>query len=231
MKKKPVKEQRVNGSYCKFKSMQLRCTLMGCKSSYQFKNPSKQLFVKSFSTSNNLSNINPWFWTGLIDGEGSFTIIVCKSNTHNSGWRIEPKFQLGLHIRDLSLLKKFQQALEYIGKIYIYPKYNKINYIIHTKNDLTKLLFFLNKYPLLTQKAADFKLFEQAMELYVNKNHLSIEGLNQIINIKASINKGLSDFLKSEFKEYKSIQKPIIQTDKIPNPNWLAGFTTAEGNF
>ena len=28
-----------------------------------------------------------------------------------------------------------------------------------------------------------------------NKTHLSIRGLNQIINIKASINLGLSDFL------------------------------------
>ena len=40
-----VKEQRVDGSYCKAKSkiMQLRCTLMGFERNYQIKIPSKQL--------------------------------------------------------------------------------------------------------------------------------------------------------------------------------------------
>ena len=47
--------------------------------------PSKQLNVKKFSTSNSSSNVNPWFWTGLIDAEGSFSILVCKSHTHKSG--------------------------------------------------------------------------------------------------------------------------------------------------
>ena len=35
-----------------------------------------------------------------------------------------------------------------------------------------------------------------------NKVHLTIEGLNQIVNIKASMNLGLSDKLKSEFAGY-----------------------------
>jgi hypothetical protein len=35
-----------------------------------------------------------------------------------------------------------------------------------------------------------------------NKIHLSFEGLQQIINIKASMNLGLSDLLKSEFKDF-----------------------------
>jgi hypothetical protein len=126
---------------------------------------------------------------------------------------------MGLHSRDLSLLLMFQQALGNIGKIYNYPDLNKTNYIIHTKNDLTKLLLFLNEYPLLTQKAADFKLFEKAMKLYINKNHLTIEGLNQIINIKASMNLGLSNFLKSEFKKFIPVERPIIQTNNIPNAN------------
>ena len=61
-----VKEQRVDGSYfgCYPK---LRCTLMGFERNYQVKIPSKQLNIKNYSTSNNSSNINPWFLTGLID--------------------------------------------------------------------------------------------------------------------------------------------------------------------
>ena len=51
--------------------------------------PSKQLNFRKLSAtathSNSSSNVNPWFWTGLIDAEGSFSILVCKSHTHKSG--------------------------------------------------------------------------------------------------------------------------------------------------
>jgi hypothetical protein len=45
---------------------------------------------------------------------------------------------------------------------------------------------------LLSEKAADFILFKQIIELMVNKVHLTDKGLQQIINIRASMNLGLS---------------------------------------
>jgi LAGLIDADG endonuclease len=64
---------------------------------------------KNLSTFNYPSNVNPWFWSGLIDAEGSFSIIVDKNKKRTLGWRVESKFQLGVHIRDLSLLVQLQQ--------------------------------------------------------------------------------------------------------------------------
>jgi len=64
---------------------------------------------KKFSTSNYSSNVNPWFWTGLIDAEGSFTIIIDKNKNRKLGWRIQSKFKIGVHKRDLSLLLKLQE--------------------------------------------------------------------------------------------------------------------------
>jgi hypothetical protein len=75
---KSVKEQRVDGS-CFGTYPKLRCTLMGFKRNYQIRIPSNQLNVKNFSTFNYSSNVNPWFMTGLIDGEGSFTIVTDKN--------------------------------------------------------------------------------------------------------------------------------------------------------
>jgi hypothetical protein len=54
-----VKEQRVDGSWCKG-PMHLRCTLMGFERNYRIKIPSKQL-IKKFSTFNYPSKIEPWF--------------------------------------------------------------------------------------------------------------------------------------------------------------------------
>src|SRR6266481_1528612 len=225
-----VKEQRVDGSRCK-KPLHLRCTLMGFERNYQIKIPSKQLNVKKFSTFKYLSHVNPWFWTGLIDGEGSFSIIIDRNETRKLGWRVQSRFQMGLHKRDLSLLLQLQKNFGGMGSIYINPTLNKVNYSVDSKKDLTNLILHLEKYPLLTQKAADFILFKEAVKLMNNKAHLSIEGLNQIVNIKASMNLGLSDKLKSEFNDYTPVERLVINTENFPDPNWIAGFVTGEGNF
>ena len=97
--------------------------------------------------------------------------------------------------------------------------------LVHLRND---------KQMLLTQKGADFILFKQIVDLMENKAHLTIEGINQIINIKAAMNLGLSELLKSEFKDFILTplwERPIIQTEIIPDPYWITGFVDGEGTF
>ena len=48
-----------------------------------------------------------------------------------------------------------------------------------------------------------------------NKAHLTVEGLNKIVNIKAGMNLGLSDKLKSEFTGYTPVQRPVINYDNV----------------
>ena len=202
---------------------------MDCENSYQVKILSKQLNSKKFSTFSTTTNVttNPWFWSGLIDAEGSFSILINRSQTHKLKWRVQTKFQMGLHERDLYLLLQFRQFLGGIGSIH--STKIMVNYSIDSIKDLNYLITHLEKYPLLTPKAADFILFKEAIKLINNKSYLSIEGLNQIINIKASMNLGLSDLLKSEFNSYKPVERPFINTETADN--WIAGFVSGEGNL
>jgi hypothetical protein len=48
-----------------------------------------------------------------------------------------------------------------------------------------------------------------------NKAHLSIEGFNKIISIKASMNLGLSYLLKLEFKDFSSAPITHPQSEKV----------------
>jgi len=48
---------------------------------------------------------------------------------------------------------------------------------------------------------------------------------------EANLNLGLSDTLKADFPNIIPIARPLIQNQKIQDPNWLAGFTSAEGCF
>ena len=204
---------------------------MGFERNYQVKIPSKQLNVTNFSTFNNSSSINPWFWTGLIDAEGSFTIIIDRNEKRKLGWRVQSKFQIGLHKRDFDLLFQFQKYLGGIGSLHIEPTRKRVIYSVDSIKDLINLIIHFEKYPLLTQKAADLFLFKQVVEIMKNKSHLTMEGLHQILNIKASINLGLSDMLKSEFDEFTPVKRPVINTENIPDPNWISGFVSGDVNF
>nr|YP_010691077.1 LAGLIDADG endonuclease [Phellinus igniarius]WBU93178.1 LAGLIDADG endonuclease [Phellinus igniarius] len=105
-------------------------------------------------------------------------------------------------------------------------------YSVSSVKDLTNTIIphFL-KYSLLTQKAADFLLFKAIVGIIINKAHLTIEGFNQIINIKASMNTGLSQILKLNFRNIVPVNRPFIHTDNIPAPQWETGFVNGEGTF
>jgi hypothetical protein len=75
------------------------------------------------------------------------------------------------------------------------------------------------QYPLLTQKRADFELFKRVVDLMNHKEHLNPKGLQEIVNIRASINLGLSDILKKSFPDVIPVARPLVQDQKIQDPN------------
>lgn len=109
---------------------------------------------------------------------------------------------------------------------------SEISLRVNSVQELTNLIIphFLS-YPLLSQKAADFYLFKQIVELILTKTHLTDEGLQQIINIRASMNWGLSELQKSQFINCNPVPRQIINYTDIPNLNWIAGFSSGEGCF
>lgn len=61
--------------------------------------------------------------------------------------------------------------------------------------------------------------------------HLTASGLQAIINIKATINKGLSPALKEAFPNNVAVPRPLISPIVELQPQWVAGFTSGEGSF
>jgi hypothetical protein len=83
----------------------------------------------------------------------------------------------------------------------------------------------------MTQKRADFELFKSVVGVMNRQEHLTLAGLQQIINLKASLNNGLLDELKAAFPNTEPIPRPVVVDQEIKDPNWLAGFVTGEGCF
>ena len=62
--------------------------------------------------------------------------------------------------------------------------------------------------------------------------HLTIEGIQKIVNIRASLNKGLTTVLKTAFPNcipFSILPVPLNNT-KL-HPQWIAGFTYGDGCF
>ena len=129
-----------------------------------------------------------------------------------------------MHKVDLDLILKLKNFFgEDKGKIVIFE--NTCTYRLDKLTDILKVIiplpFGLDKYPLVTQKLADYMLFKKIVDLMKNKEHLTRvarDGLNKILSYKASLNLGLSEELKIKFSNIDSIERPLITNKDIPSP-------------
>lgn len=189
---------------------------------------------KFYSTSalNNVSSntLNPYFVTGFCDGESTFYLGISKSSARKTGWMIIPSFSIEVYDKD----KKLIEAVKYlfsVGNIRVRGRDNQLIYSVSSIEDLKNIIIpHFEKFPLLTQKWSDFELFKSAIDIIHNKDHLTEEGLHKIISIKASMNKGLSESLCSEFS-VKPFPRPTNMLPDVLDFYWLAGFVEAEGCF
>lgn len=64
-----------------------------------------------------------------------------------------------------------------------------------------------------------------------SKKHLKMEGLMEVLSFKAAMNWGLSKSLVESFPLIPQKARPWIINKDIPNPYWISGFVSGEGNF
>ena len=142
---------------------------------------------------------------------------------------MEPRFSLGLNKKDIEVLQQIHNYFG-VGKIYKQGS-NAVQYSVRSIQELLVIIEHFDKYSLITQKQADYLLWRQVILMITRKEHLTPEGLKTILNIRASLNRGLSDKLKSAFLDVVPVQRPLVAYQKIFDPNWLSGFISAEGCF
>lgn len=139
-----------------------------------------------------------------------------------------------MHISDTPLIESVRKYFGNIGYITISTVRNTVEFRVSTIKDIVNVIIpHFDKYPLITKKASDYLLFKQIVLYIVDKKHLTSEGLQAIVNLRASLNWGLTDSLKKAFPLTIAAVKPSIDNkidDKV-SPEWLAGFTTGEACF
>jgi len=188
------------------------------------------LYSASFGCGLPVKQLDPNFLTGLIDAEGCFHIRVRRNPKIKSGWSVETLFVIGFDKKDLNLLTLIKDYFKGVGSISVSK--DSVRYTVGSIKDLSNVIIpHLLKYPLITQKKADFLLLTKVVDIIIRKDHLTLEGLQKIVALKASMNWGLPEELKKAFPNTQAIERPLIENQKVINFGWLAGFTTGEGCF
>lgn len=176
-------------------------------------------------TTKNISSLNPYFVTGFTDAEGCFSVNIWRDSQSKTGWKVKAIFSIGLNIKDRAVLELIKSHFK-AGGIYKHGKDTE-QYRVTSLQDLVNIIIpHFDKYSLLTQKRADFELFKQIVYLMDSDEHLTLSGLQKIVNLRASINLGLSPLLKTAFPGTILIKRPLIPDQKIMDPNWIAGFVS-----
>jgi LAGLIDADG endonuclease len=123
-----------------------------------------------------------------------------------------------MHKKDLELLKLIQTYFGGIGSIVKSTQDMCAFRVSSPEIIFQKILPYFDKYPLITQKKADYFLFKEVIIMMLQKEHLELKGLQKIVNIRASLNLGLSEVLKAAFPNTIPFPRPNVKTQEIPHP-------------
>jgi hypothetical protein len=122
---------------------------------------------------------------GFTDAEGNFYINL-KSDS-----RVSFRFEIHLHVDDTLLLNKLCEKLG-IGEVY--TSKDKSTFVVSKLNEIEQIIEIFTEYPLNTIKLLNFIDFAKAYGLYINRKNSSASVMNEITNLKCSMNSNRTDF-------------------------------------
>jgi len=109
-----------------------------------------------------------WF-SGLVDGEGHFGIGSQKTSPH-----FQPTFSVKLSSYEVPLIKEIAEKFGLPHKVYHSPPYTNsqgytsrpcVEFRIHSMDACYRLVELFRQFPLRSQKAKDFKIWAEFVEL------------------------------------------------------------------
>ena len=132
--------------------------------------------------------LDPWFVTGLVEGEGCFTVSFSFRRKLKVGIETRPSFSLSLNQRDLELLKELH-AFFGCGAIRYSRSDRTYKYESRSISDLTRRIVpHFERYPLVGAKAKDFLLFADICRKAHANMHLNGDILRSIIEMAYEMN-------------------------------------------
>ena len=196
---------------------------MGSDKRLNVKHPNILNKNKSFNKSelnDNKELFEKWL-VGMVDGDGSFSIIY-----QNSNWNLT--FKIGLSSYNLRALFFIKKKLTR-GSIYV-DKANIAHFRIRDKISLEKIIIpIFDKYPLLTSKAFNYNKFKQALNI-LNDSSLTKKEKDEKLHLLKKLQIP-DNYYSGVWKQVNNLVSNWNDANLIITKPWLTGFIEAEGSF
>jgi LAGLIDADG endonuclease len=142
--------------------------------------------------------LDPWYVSGLTEGEGCFCVSFAKRSKLRLGLEVRPSFSLSLNERDADLLHRLQVFFG-CGWIRESPSDRTEKYEVRAIGDLNqRILPHFERFPLRGNKARSLQSFAVVCQMIGQGEHLKRKGLRQIVDIATEINLGKRRYSKEE---------------------------------
>jgi hypothetical protein len=145
------------------------------------------------------------YLAGFTDGEGSFNVSLRKREDHQMKWQVVLTFNVSQ--RESYILSQFKK---YLGCGRIQQRQDGLHMYV-CSNPLSiqeRIIPFFRKFILRSQqKKKNFSVFCQIAEKVFRKEHLTSQGLEEIIRLRESLNVGKGRKRKYEYRDFQKSQK------------------------
>lgn len=133
-------------------------------------------------------NLNPYWVSGFVDGEGTFYVGINKNSTMSNGFQVLPEFRIVQHKKDIKVLYALKDFFKSgVVRINHDDRYELRIRSLECINNY--VISHFDKFQLMTNKKFDFIKFKRVVNLINQKNHLEIKGLKKIIEISLEMNR------------------------------------------
>jgi hypothetical protein len=136
------------------------------------------------------SKLDPWYVTGLTEGEGCFCVSISLRSKLRYGLEVRPSFSLSLNERDRPLLEGLKTYFE-CGWIRESRSDRTFKYESRAIDELIgSVIPHFERFPLWGAKARSFEGFSRVCRMIGQGDHLQPAGLEEIIAIAYEMNLG-----------------------------------------
>ena len=133
--------------------------------------------------------LNGHWIAGFVTADGNFTQGFSKSSNLRQGYRVNPRFTITQHNKDIQIQERIKENLN-IGTIHK-AKTDCSDFVVSNNDVLFEVIIpFFNNYPLYGTKREDFFDFKKGKLAMRAGRHLTPEGLAEIKNIYDVLNSG-----------------------------------------
>lgn len=132
--------------------------------------------------------LNPWYVTGVVEGEGCFSVSFSMKRRFKVGIETRPSFSISLNKKDVGLLEEIRKFFACGGIRYSHTD-RTYKFEVRSVRDLCeRIIPHFEKYPLHGSKKNDYERFKEICRMVRANLHLSPSYLRRIIEIAYEMN-------------------------------------------